>query len=75
MGYPPTDYIGFTIKTKDRKVFKYRLVGMIFESESKASDWASWACEQYDNGKQGILTADERIALEGYEIISVQGNL
>jgi hypothetical protein len=38
MGYPPTDYLGFTIKTKDRKVWKMNGVGYIFDTRDEAEN-------------------------------------
>lgn len=77
MGYPPTDYLGYTIKTKDRKVFKHRGVGIIFDSRADAESWVSFHCAEYDKGTTlgDVLTADERVALEGYEVINVEGTL
>lgn len=78
MGYPPTDYLGYTIKTKDRKVFKHQGRGIIFDSREQAQAWIDFNCAEYDNrgsSHNSVLVADERLALEGYEIINVEGNL
>jgi hypothetical protein len=77
MGYPPTDYLGYTIKTKDRKVFKHQGKGIIFDTRAMAQAWIDSECALFDRSDvfSKRLTADERIALEGCEIINVQGNL
>lgn len=38
MGYPPTDYLGYTIKTKDRQVWKMNGVGYIFDTREEAEN-------------------------------------
>ena len=78
MGYPPTDYLGFTIKTNKREVFKHRGKGIIFDTRSDAQQWVDYNCNEYDTPAtthNSALSADERIALEGSEIINIQGTL
>jgi hypothetical protein len=78
MGYPPTDYLGFTIKTKDRKVFKHQGRGIIFDTRELAQAWIDFNCAEFDkpgSSHNSVLVANERLALEGCEIINVQGNL
>ena len=77
MGYPATDFIGFTIKTKKREVFKHRGKGIIFDTRADAEQWIKFHCKEYDAKTTlgDVLTADERIALEDCEVINVEGNL
>ena len=62
MSYPPTDYLGYTIKTKDRKLFKYCGRGIIFDTFEEASTWVK-------------SMRDKVIGLDGCEVVSVQGDL
>jgi hypothetical protein len=77
MSHPPTDYLGYTIKTKKREVFKHKGKGIIFDTRADAQSWITFHCAEYDKQSSlgDVLTADERIALEGCEIIYIQGNL
>lgn len=77
MGYPPTDYLGYTIKTKDRKVFKLKRMGIIFDSHEDATSWIKFHCDEFDKNvsMSPVLSPDERVALEDCEVIACQGNL
>jgi len=66
--------VGYTIKTKDQKVFKHKGLGIIFETYEDAVTWVSFHRDEFDkHATMGdVLTADERIALEGCGIIRIE---